>query len=494
MAGRTHFLIVAVENYTDSRISKVHYAKADAEELVKAWQNLGYDASDFVVLINGAATKTAIEANLKKLSARAHAEDRIIIFFAGHGSAVNGDNIIIPVDAQLDMLTDTCVSINHILGHLKKAESERNLMFLDCCHSGFEPGEHIRRVTTDFSVEDLADKLKGSVYCVGFASCKSSQQSIGHPIVKHGVWTHFLIEALSGNAEDAYEGPFLVSDKLQSYLRQETAEFLNKHTVPRHSQTAMAFGSFSDRFVIEDLKKIFDERAAAKKATAFNMTSIVILDTKDGDIKSLPGFIKRNHVPDRFGSAQNSFVQSRVGNLVYNEIEEMSVRIKDSMDYTRKEITVECNEGDYYGSIETPHFTYSVEISQSDKNFKEYTIKRSLSNVDSDIINNPDFNDLFDAHFRELSFNFGKKINTEKLIDRLEPMRKTHGIKLDFKPTDTSTVTIKFPGSTTEIVIEPYSINITVPKSSSPEELVNVYRETRGLLDSAKINLLEPSK
>ncbi|SDX01809.1 Caspase domain-containing protein [Hydrobacter penzbergensis] len=493
----THFLIIAVERYNSREISQVAYAQADAEELAKAWQGLGYDKDDFVVLLNSAATKTTIEAHLKKISTKASKDERIVIFFAGHGCAVHGDNMIVPVDADISMLKDTCVSINTILGYLKKAESERNILFLDCCHSGFEPGEHIRRMATDFRIDDLVVELKDEIYCVGFASCKSNQESMGHPKVKHGIWSHFLIQALSGNAEEeTYDGNTLVSDKLQSYLRKETAGFVKANTVTGHAQTPMAFGSYSDRFVIEDLTMLFEAREAAMRAAAFNMTSIEILDIEEGDIKDLPDFVKgRHHVPDKVGRAQRDFVKSKVGNLVKDEIDEMCEKIKDTLGYTRKQIQVSCDEGDSEGSITTPDFSYAVEIYQSDENPKEYIIKRSLIDIRSPtIINDDNFNRIFDGQFRRLSFTFDRRINTNELIDRIESGGKAKEVKLEYNPNDTSRVRIIFSNSINEIVIEPYSINITTPKALSPAQLVEAYKETNRLLDSKKIKLVGESK
>jgi hypothetical protein len=499
MAGVSYFLIVAVEKYHDIKINPVAFAEADAKGLVKAWQDLGYDPGDFTVLINNQATKTAIETHVKRLSSKAGKEDRIIVFFAGHGTSISGENLIVPVDAVYSsLLKDTCVPINTILHYLREAESTRNLLFLDCCHSGLLPTDGGRRVSTVFSTEDLVNLLRDEEYCVGFASCKTDQESISSPVVRHGIWTHLLIEALSGNADEGtYEAGILTSENLQTWLRRETPALIKKHKMGTHEQTPMAFGSWSDRFMIENLTPLFDARDAAKRAAAFNMTSIVIFDTEDGYIKNLPGFRKgKNFVPEKVGRAENDFVQQRVGNLVKDEIDEWSERIQERMEYTRKELTVSgCGEGDYEGAIETPDFTYTVDISQSVDDPSEYIIKRSLLDViNPDIIKDAEFNKLFDGHFRELSFNFDKRIDMDKMIDRIEAKKKETGVKLKYNPGDTSRVRIILPASVNEIIVEPYSIKITVPHATSPAKLVEVYKETQLLLDSAKIKLLEGVK
>jgi hypothetical protein len=126
---------------------------------------------------------------------------------------------------------------------------------------------------------------------------------------------------------------------------------------------------------------------------------------------------------------------------------------------------------------------------------EEYIIKRSLAEVTNpDIINDDDFNKLFDGHFRQLSFIFDKPINTDKLIDRIEEKGKAAGVKWKYNPNDTSQIRIIFPGSVNEIVVEPHSINITTPRAVSPAQLVDVYKDTNRLLDGAKIKLIEAAK
>jgi hypothetical protein len=490
MAGVTHFLIVAVEKYQNKPFTNVAYAYKDADGIADAFKLLGYDHDNFTILINEAATKSAIEYNLKTIALRTQENDRIIIFFAGHGFAVNGNNVIAPVDARFDGLEDTCVSINYILGWLKKGGSKRNLLFLDCCHSGFEPGEYIRDVTADFILEDLAYKLKDEEYCVGFASCKSHQKSNSHAKLQHGVWSHFLIQALSAEAEEIYEDGCLLSDQLQTFLRNKTYDFVKKNTDDRREQVPIIFGSFTNRFIIEDLNHVFEARETERKAKQINLSSITIYDLEDGKIKYLPGFDKRFHsVPEGYGPRYDSFIKNVSSGLAAREIEELSQKIKIALEYTRKEMDLSWSNG--LGTIETSDFIYNVEVMQNDQNNSEYIVKRTLDILNQEIIENNAFNKVFSGHFRHLSFNFKGKINIDEFIDRIEPLAKAKKFKIDYNPADTSKCTIIFPDSVNEIVVESSSINITIPKAASPKELIQEYKATALLLDKAKLNLIK---
>src|SRR6185312_5378005 len=200
--GVTYALIIAVEEYNQSTsFTKVKYAKKDAEEVAEALIGIGVNKDDIKLLINTDATNTAILYELDILIKRATEADRIIVFFAGHGTYSNEKNYIIPVDAYKTQIKGTCIAIDIIMGYLKKSLSKRNLLFLDCCHSGFEPGEAVRDDESDFLAEELMYSYKDETYCVGFASSKSHEKSISDPTLKNGVWSHFLIKALRGEAD-----------------------------------------------------------------------------------------------------------------------------------------------------------------------------------------------------------------------------------------------------------------------------------------------------
>ncbi|MFO7830339.1 MAG: caspase family protein [Bacteroidales bacterium] len=192
--GITYALIIAVENYNKpSLFKKVSYAAKDADDVKDALLSIGIDTENIKVLIDTDATHTAIITELKFLSNRVTKDDRIIFFFAGHGAFFDDTNWIIPVDAYKNSMKDTCIKISSILRYLKKSNTNRNIVFIDSCHSGFEPGEIIRGIDSAFMADELKYRYKDEEYCCGFASSKSNQKSISDPKLQNGVWTHYLV-------------------------------------------------------------------------------------------------------------------------------------------------------------------------------------------------------------------------------------------------------------------------------------------------------------
>ncbi|WP_409415729.1 caspase domain-containing protein [Flavobacterium sp. PS2] len=493
MTGVTYVLIIAVEDYFESSdFPKVAYAKKDAEDLIDAFKKLGYEDEDFVVLINEKATRTAIIQKVKKISERALENDRIIFYFAGHGFYENGENLLGSVDAIKTAKPDTCVPINTILGYLKRSLSKHKILFLDCCHSGFEAGEYIRDGLDSFEADELVYQFRQEEYFIGFGSCKTNQTSFSHPNLKNGVWSHFLIKALSGDAEGVYKKGLLFSDKLQAYLNKETAEYVKLNTVAKKDQTPIKFGSETDKFIIADLNPIFEENKRNRKISDITFTNISLLSEESDSVKSLPGFQKSYHkVPTYVGATPNGFIQELANKIIEDEISYLSESLKKELGYKRVEIRPSTDKGS--GSIETPDFDYTITITQSESNPSEYVVIRSLENFkNSDIVKNSGFNKVFSRHFNKLTFDLSKSIKIENLIDKVEALEENSPITVDYNPSNLNSCKIFIEGLDYEIFVESNSISITTTYETSPEKLINAFREThKAILQNPKLKMLE---
>lgn len=491
--GVTYVIIIAVENYFESSdFPRVNFAKKDAEDLISAFKLLGYDDEDFVVLINEKATRTSIIQKVKKISERALENDKIIFYFAGHGFYENEINLLGSVDAIKTAKIDTCVPVNTILGYLKKSNSKHKILFLDCCHSGFEAGENVRDGFDSFEADELVYQFKDEEYFIGFASCKSNQTSFSHPKLQNGVWSHYLIKALSGEAEGIYTKGLLFSDKLQAFLNKQTSEYVKLNTVEKKDQTPIKFGSETDKFIIADLNPIFEERERSRKISDLAFTNISLLSEESDSIKSLPGFQKGYHkVPTYVGSTPNGFIQDIGSQIIEKEISSISEAIKKSLGYKRAEIRAGTDKGG--GSIETPDFDYSISISQSETDPSEYVIVRRLENFrNSDIVNRPEFNKIFSSHFDKLTFELTNRINIETLIDKVESLEKGSPVTVEYNPIDMSNCKIVIEGLNYEIVVNVDSISITTSFETSPERLIGAFREThKAILQNPELKMLE---
>ena len=492
VTGETYVLIIGIEDYVNKEsFKKVRYASKDANDISDAFILSGVPKPNIRILINGEATKTIINKEIEILSKKSNGNDRLIFFYAGHGLFSSETNWIAPFDAYITDVSSTCISVKHILGQLKESDSNKSIVFLDCCHSGFEPGEKERETSSNFVIDDLLYYYKDEEYCYGFSSAKKDEISVSNDNLKNGVWTHFLVRALTGNGpKRIYEKSILFNDNLQSYLNKEVSEFVVLNTKKKTQQTPTTFGSQTDRFPIVDLSTTFSERAAAKAYSGIRFESVSMISCDVNDIKTLSGFKKGSHkIPTDVHTATQSFVSSISGAEIKEEITQITSRLKE-LGYKLRQVDTFVESGQ--GSINTPDFLYSVVVEQNEENPKEYVLTRVLEGFqNSEILQNKIFNDIFSKHFDELNFRLDKEVEIEQLIESIEEL-DNEGIEVDFDFTDTTWCRIKIEGLEYEVLVKENTISITYYRMTNPIGLTEAFKETyEKLLSTTDIKLLE---
>jgi hypothetical protein len=219
---------------------------------------------------------------------------------------------------------------------------------------------------------------------------------------------------------------------------------------------------------------------------------IVLLSEEGGQVKSLPGFIKRSHsVPTSKNLATDNFIKKIGASIVEDEISELSKQIRNGLKYKLKEVEAYTDNGN--GAINTPDFTYSMEIVQSDDDPQQYLLIRKLINFrSSEMALNPEFNKIFSNHFERLEFSLSKRIDIEKFINDFEDLEDNENIELDYDPSDLSSCLVSIKGIAYEVHVTPSSLSITSNYNTSPEKLINAYRAThKALLSNPSLKLLE---
>jgi len=103
----------------------------DAQAIADSLGNVGFDVHD-LVLDNG---RNEMLESLQSFSRAARNAEVALVFFAGHGLEVDGNNYMIPVDAKLSHQTDLAfeaIELEQILAVVEEA-SELGVVILDAC-------------------------------------------------------------------------------------------------------------------------------------------------------------------------------------------------------------------------------------------------------------------------------------------------------------------------------------------------------------------------
>ncbi|AZA83746.1 hypothetical protein C1637_14105 [Chryseobacterium lactis] len=467
-------LVISVENYHDSKnLRKVKFASNDAIAFIENLGNLGSDKSKLQYLPDNIATKTTIEERIKDISKNATSSDIIIFYYAGHGFYYNGKNLISCVDTSLSSLETTTIEINSIIAALDKSKSNKVIAFLDCCHSGIEFSEIERSPVSGFSTDELKYEYNNAEHLTVFASCKSDEKSQADTERQHGVWSYYLLEALSGNAKGIYDGAILFSDKLQKYLGENTFQRVKMITADKKNQTPVKFGKeTTDKFIVADLSKIFEEREIKKSTEGIRFETATILTSEDGWVRNLPGFKSSHKLPKEISSHHDNWIKSISKELIEEELNQISNELRQKLKYKRKDIYEPIIDGGS-GQLSTVDFDYIVTINQSKKKADTYVLTKSIENFKNGaILNNPEFNQIFKDSFDELELWLNKKLDIESIIDKIEEIDNEDTISVDYERTNTNSCRIKVNGFSGEIILTGQTFKILMHHKNSPQNLV----------------------
>lgn len=466
-------LIVAIENYHDTKsITPVKFALNDAEKFLQSLIDLGCDPDKFEYLSDNLATKTSILQKLKEVTRDAQKGDTIVFYYAGHGFYHNGKNQLSAVDTFFKSLDSTTIELLEILSTLEKSKSKKIIGFLDCCHSGIRFDYDERSPVTDFSIDDLKYAYSTAEHLTIFASCKDDEKSQVDIERKHGVWSYYLIKALSGKAHGIYEENLLFSDKLQNYLADKTFHRVKAITTVKKNQTPVKFGKeTTERFIVADLSKIIAIVESKKSTSEIEFESAIIIGEEINYVKDLSGFKSNFHVPKVIDGYHNTWIKSLAYDDIAEELDRVASLLRTKLSYKRKDIKEPIVE-EGYGQLVTNEFDYVVGIEQSPNQAGEYILTRTIENFkNSDVLNNPSFNAVFENSFNELQFHF-KKINVEEIIDIIEAINDEENIHVKYKSSDTSSCRIFIKEFQGYIKVEDNLFSIITNNYKSPQNLV----------------------
>lgn len=251
--ARVVAVIVGLEAYRTgpNQIEAVAFAQADAMAFQQAVETAFIaHRPEICLLTNEGATYGDL---INEIAGRAYGlgpDDLFIFYYAGHGFHDESGNRLTVWDTNLLNVGGTTVGVEeHILGPLRRSECQRVLAFVDACASHFKPIG--RKAVTALDAAEFGKLLKTATFNAVFLSCRAGEESFPDSDLGHGVWTHYLLRALNGQASEAIDQRgFITAATLQDYLRQEVPRHIANHPRLQASQTPEAIVTATSTFAI----------------------------------------------------------------------------------------------------------------------------------------------------------------------------------------------------------------------------------------------------
>ncbi len=207
-------IVIGINDYASIR--QLDYAVPDARLIKKTLETKG----DFMVEYHADGDKTAIYPNKRNimlafknanyLSSKKKI-NTLVVYFSGHGFEIDGKHYLAPIDAHIDFLKDTCISLDEVLSSLNKVREHANVMFfLDACRGDVNGTSRGESGSWGSEID----------FPTGLAILKSSsagQLSWELDDFGHGVYTYYLNEGLEGKADTDKDG-FVSFNEITEYV------------------------------------------------------------------------------------------------------------------------------------------------------------------------------------------------------------------------------------------------------------------------------------
>ncbi len=198
----SHALVVGINHYETA--PPLGYAVNDATAIADLLRrDLGFPDKNVSLLIEKKATRSAIIQHfLSFASGGTDVNDRLVVFFAGHGHTVRSRRgevgFLVPYDGNLKDLA-SLIRWDELTRNADLVDAKHVLFLMDACYGGLA----ITRALKPGSVRFLKDMLlrpARQVLTAGKADEVVADR--GGPLPDHSVFTGHLLEGLQGKAAD----------------------------------------------------------------------------------------------------------------------------------------------------------------------------------------------------------------------------------------------------------------------------------------------------
>ena len=221
---RSYALVIGVANYANlPESAQLHFSERDAEAIYSILispEGGNFRAENVRKLIGARATLENIRRELEQwLPSVTADDDRVLIYFAGHGFVHQGRGYLAPYDIHPDRISATGYPMDR-LGQVfgSSIKGKWKVLLTDSCHSGAitpaDDAAFLNKRLLDlnknlFSLTASRDRER---------SFESAEWGGGH-----GIFTYYVVKGLEGLADENSDG-IVTADELAEYVRRNVRE------------------------------------------------------------------------------------------------------------------------------------------------------------------------------------------------------------------------------------------------------------------------------
>jgi hypothetical protein len=234
---KTHYsqsraLIIGIDKYKAA--PPLEYAVSDATEIHTVLRDeFEFPEQNIIYLSDQEATKEEILRAFHKFTkSDINVDDRLMVFYAGHGHTRTGSRgevgYLVPYDADMDDFS-TFIRWDELTRNADLVRAKHVLFVMDACYGGLALTRSAQVGGVRF-LKDMMLRHSRQVLTAGKADEVVSDS--GGPLPNHSVFTGHLIEALRGKA--ATDGGVITASGVMAYVYTKVASDKNSNQTPHY--------------------------------------------------------------------------------------------------------------------------------------------------------------------------------------------------------------------------------------------------------------------
>ena len=270
---RSYALVVGISQYKNLPQRQLQFADRDAESVYSILISPAggnFRAENVHKLTGSDATLARLRQELEQwLPGAAKPEDRVLIYFAGHGFVFDGKAYLAPYDLAPNNIPGTgypMETMGQVIGG--KINARYKVLLTDACHSGAITPENSQAVN-----RSLLD-LHSSLFSLTASRDRESSFESADWGGGHGIFTYYTVKGLEGEADQNGDG-IVTADELAEYVHRNVREATNSRQNPTSER-----GSFDPQMPLAYIPKTLAARAPKAETSEFG--TLVLEANVDG--------------------------------------------------------------------------------------------------------------------------------------------------------------------------------------------------------------------
>jgi len=220
---RSYAVIVGISSYRNlGKDLQLQYAERDAQSIYTILispEGGNFKAENVHMLTGAKATLADLRREIDGwLPTMAKDDDRVLIYFAGHGFVYGGKGYLAPYDIDPKNIAATGYSMDNLGSVIGgKIKAKYKVLLTDACHSGAISPEDTQNLNRTLS--DLNKSL------FSLTASRDRERSFESPDLEggHGVFTYYVVKGLEGAADTSRDG-IVTADELAEYVHTNVRE------------------------------------------------------------------------------------------------------------------------------------------------------------------------------------------------------------------------------------------------------------------------------